>query len=73
MISPQEAAIRLEDSIDRPLLQDKDREEKISDLLDNRLGLYEKYAELTIDNNSLSPDEATDLIKQNLLEKGRSV
>ena len=62
MISPREAAKRLKYSIDRPLLPDKDKEKEISGLLGNRLVLYEKYAEITIDNNSLSSEEAADHI-----------
>jgi len=62
MISPQEAAKRLKDSADRPLLLNKDKEKEISDLLGKRLESYKKYAEITIDNNNLLPEKAADLI-----------
>jgi shikimate kinase len=62
MISPQEAVKRLKDAADRPLLLNKDKEKEISSLLDKRLEFYEKYSEIIIDNNSLSPEEAAGLI-----------
>jgi shikimate kinase len=62
MISPREAAKRIKDSTDRPLLLNKNKEKEISDLLDKRLELYKKYAEITINNNNLSPEETADLI-----------
>jgi shikimate kinase len=73
MISPREAAKRLKDASDRPLLLNKDKEKGISDLLDKRLELYEKYAEIIIDNNSLLPEEASDLIINKLNKKDFSL
>jgi shikimate kinase len=69
MVSPREAANRLKKTTDRPLLQNKDSEKEISELLRNRLGLYEKYAEITIDTDISPPKRAADQIKNKLEKK----
>lgn len=61
-ISSQVALKRLENSSDRPLLEEKNREATIENLIDQRKILYNKYADIIINNTGISPDEAADLI-----------
>lgn len=61
-ISPREALKRLEDSSDRPLLKENGREATIKNLISQRKILYNKYADIVINNTGISPDKAADLI-----------
>ena len=61
-MSDKEAYKRLLASNGRPLLAENDREKNIRDLLGKRSKLYLKYADLTIDNNDIAPEEAADII-----------
>ena len=57
MISLAEALNRLSGSDGRPLIKD-DREENISRLLKERNDIYSKYADITINNDKISPEDA---------------
>ena len=61
-ISPREALKRLEDSSERPLLKEKNREATIKNLIKQRKILYSKYADIIINNTDISPDKAADTI-----------
>lgn len=61
-ISPLEAIKRLSDSIDRPLLPDKNRDERIHELIDTRNNLYSGYADIIISNERISPEDTVEKI-----------
>ncbi len=67
-VSAEEAAARLDGSTERPLIQDRDPKSKISGLLKKRLGYYEKYAEISIRNETLTPEEAAEKIINKIKE-----
>ncbi len=72
-VSAEEAAARLAGSTERPLVRDGDQKRKISMLLNKRLHYYEKYAEITIGNGSLTPEEAAEKIIDKLRKYGYSI
>ena len=55
-ISPEEAYIRLKDVKDRPLLEVKDRKGSIKKMIKDREILYQKNADITIDNTGKNPE-----------------
>lgn len=61
-VSAEAAAARLAGSAERPLVRDRDQKRKIPELMDKRRHYYEKYAEITIRNVSLAPEEAAERI-----------
>ena len=73
-ITPEKAYERLKNVDDRPLLDKKDRESTIRELIDLRKELYIRYSDLTIQNKDKKPEiivtELLDAIKSS--EKRRS-
>lgn len=69
-VSPEEAAARLNGSGERPLIRGRDRKKNISDLLKKRLPAYERYAEIIIDSEDLTPEETADKILDIINERG---
>ncbi len=59
-ISPREALNRLEDSSDRPLLKSPDKLKKVTELLNIRRSMYEKYSDIIIQNEGSSPEGTVD-------------
>ena len=59
-ISPREALNRLEGISDRPLLQAPDKFKKVTELLEGRSSLYEKYSDIKIQNEGSSPEYTVD-------------
>lgn len=57
---------RIKNETQRPLLQIKDPQEKIKTLLNERISLYNKTAEIKIKTANLSPEEITDKINFSL-------
>ena len=55
-ITPEKAYERLKNAVDRPLLDKKDREAEIRELIDSRKDLYLKYSDLMIENKDKKPD-----------------
>ena len=72
MISPSEAVKRLSGSTERPLISIEERNKKISELLNKRSSLYLKYAEIIINNEKLTPEEAADTIIKRIEDKDNS-
>ncbi|MCD4670398.1 MAG: shikimate kinase [Actinomycetia bacterium] len=62
MVSPLEAVKRLFRSMDRPLLPDKKRNERIHELIDAREKLYSGYADIIINNEKISPEDTIERI-----------
>ncbi len=57
---------RLKDKSDRPLLATGDRKVKIQEMLGFRQPLYLKYADIVIDADIITPDEAAEKIKEEI-------
>lgn len=57
-VSPREALGRLEGASDRPLLQEPDNLKKITELLERRSSMYEKYSDIIIQNEGNSTEAA---------------
>ncbi len=55
MVSTREAIDRLSGSTGRPLIPEKNKNEKIKELIDKRSGLYSRYADIIINNQGRSP------------------
>jgi len=62
MISPPEAIKRLSGSTNRPLLPDKNRDERIHELINTRSKLYSRYADIIINNEEISPEDTVNKI-----------
>jgi shikimate kinase len=62
---PEEIINRLKSDNSRPLLQDKNRRERIDEILEKRNPIYEAAADVEIDTTSISADEvARQIIKE---------
>ncbi len=60
-----EIAKRLQDAIDRPLLQDKERIQELTKIWNSRKDYYQNTAHITVDANGQTPEEIReDILKQ---------
>lgn len=66
-ISPEIAIKRLKDVTDRPLIEVKNREEVIREMILRRDSLYRKYAHTIISNDNISSDKASEEILKKFL------